>query len=406
VVRRAVESVHYARTLFDHVQWSAEDAARSEPDFLAEVVERVIEAGASTINIPDTVGYAVPSQFASIIAYLKKHVRGIDKVVLSVHCHNDLGLAVANSLGAVEQGARQVECTINGIGERAGNAALEVVVMALRTRHDYFHLKTNIRTERLYPTSRVLSNVTGLQVQRNKAIVGLNAFAHESGIHQHGVLAHRETYEIMRAEDVGFSSNRLVLGKHSGRALLKQRVKELGYQLDGEALDKLFEEVKVLADRKKEIFDADLAALIQGHITSDTPATWTLKALSTQSGTGTIPSAAVSLAHAYGREVREAACGDGPVDAVFKALERITGLQVRLTDYQVTAVTEGEEAQGQVTLDVEYQGETYRGMGASTDIILGSAYAFLEVINRIASLPERRATPSTPTTDVTLKASA
>jgi 2-isopropylmalate synthase len=329
-------------------------------------------------------------------------------VRLSVHCHNDLGLAVANSLAAVEVGARQVECTINGIGERAGNAALEEVVMALRTRHDHYGLRTGVHTQRLYPTSRLLSNITGLQVQRNKAVVGLNAFAHESGIHQHGVLAKRETYEIMNPEDVGFSSNRLVLGKHSGRALLKQRVKELGYQLEAQELDKLFDEVKALADRKKEIFDADLAALIQGHMTSDTPAVWTLQALSAQSGTGTIPSAAVALRHVDGREVREAACGDGPVDAVFKALERICGIQVRLTDYQVTAVTEGEEAQGQVTLDVEFSGETYRGRAASTDIVLGSAQAFLEVLNRIAALqrlPPDAARP-TPNADATLKVSA
>ncbi|OJH38348.1 2-isopropylmalate synthase [Cystobacter ferrugineus] len=385
VVRRAVEAVSYARERFEDVQFSAEDAGRTEPEFLAEVVERVIEAGATTVNIPDTVGYTMPAQFSSLIAYLRRHVRGIERVVLSVHCHNDLGLAVANSLAAVVEGARQVECTINGIGERAGNCALEEVVMALRTRHDFFGVRTAIRTERLYPTSRLLSNVTGLQVQRNKAVVGQNAFAHEAGIHQHGVLMHRGTYEIMRAEDVGFTGNSLVLGKHSGRHVLRQRVKELGYELDGPQIDKLFEEFKRLADHKKEVFDADLEALIQGFIGPREQPAWKLETLSCVSGVGTVPSATVCLEHSDGRRVRDAACGDGPVDAVFKAVERITGQQVRLCRYQVTSVTDGEDAQGHVDLEVESGTRRFRGRAVSTDIIVASARALLEALNRAAN---------------------
>ncbi|MGA9523725.1 MAG: 2-isopropylmalate synthase [Myxococcaceae bacterium] len=269
VIRRAVEGVRHARSRVDDVQFSAEDAARTEPEFLAEVVERVIEEGATTINIPDTVGYAIPIQFGELFSYLRSHVRGIDRVVLSVHCHDDLGLAVANSLAAVAQGARQIECTINGLGERAGNSALEEVVMALRTRRDYFNLSTRIRTERLLPTSRLVSEVTGLAVQRNKAVVGQNAFAHESGVHQHGVLMHPGTYEIMRPEDVGLSASLLVLGKHSGRHMLRERVKALGYQLDTEQLDRIFDALKALADKKKELDDRDLADLLQAQISAD-----------------------------------------------------------------------------------------------------------------------------------------
>ena len=269
VIRRAVEGVRHARSRFEDVQFSAEDAARTEPEFLAEVVERVIEAGATTINIPDTVGYAIPFQFGELFAYLRHNVRGIDRVVLSVHCHDDLGLAVANSLAAVAQGARQIECTINGLGERAGNSALEEVVMALRTRRDYFNLSTRVRTERILPTSRLVSEVTGFAVQRNKAVVGQNAFAHESGVHQHGVLMHPGTYEIMRPEDVGLSASLLVLGKHSGRHMLRERVKTLGYQLDTEQLDRIFDALKALADKKKELDDRDLTELIQAQVGAD-----------------------------------------------------------------------------------------------------------------------------------------
>ncbi len=396
ILKRAVEGVKRAREYCDDVEFSPEDAARTELDFLAEVVEKTIEAGATTVNIPDTVGYAVPTQYAAAIRHLRQHVRGIDKVVISVHCHNDLGLAVANSLTALLEGARQVECTINGIGERAGNCALEEVVMAVKTRGDYFKLQSTINTKRLYPTSRLVSNVTGIHVQRNKAIVGQNAFAHEAGIHQHGMLMHHSTYEIMRPEDVGLPKTELVLGKHSGRHALRDRVKELGYHLDDEQLHRLFEDFKVLADKKKEIYDADLEALIEGQI-QDAPALWQLEGLHTSAGTGTLPTAAVSMRHADGRKVQDAALGDGPIDAVFKTIERITGINVRLRDYQVRSVTVGEDAQGEAMVEVEHHGRVLRGRAASTDIIEASAQAFLHVINRIAlkrqPAPERLAEP-------------
>jgi 2-isopropylmalate synthase len=384
IVKRAVEGVKMAREKFDDVEFSTEDAARTELPFLAEVVERAIEAGASTLNIPDTVGYALPQTYAETLGYLRKHVRGIDKVVISVHCHNDLGLAVANSLSGVAVGARQVECTINGIGERAGNASLEEIVMALKTRQDVLGVRTGIRTEKLYPTSRLVSQVTGSYVQRNKAIVGQNAFAHEAGIHQHGMLTHRETYEIMKPEEVGFSRSQLVLGKHSGRHALKERLVELGYKLDDAQLDKVFADFKVLADKKKEIYDADLEALvIHGQLLKGS-AVWELSALSTTSGTGTLPAASIALVKAGGERFQEAAAGDGPVDAVFKAIERITGVQVKLRDYRIASVTVGEDAQGEVSLEVEHATGVYRGRALSTDIIEGSARAFLDVVNRIA----------------------
>ncbi|MER3415700.1 MAG: 2-isopropylmalate synthase [Gemmataceae bacterium] len=383
IVRRAVEGVERARRYCEDVEFSPEDAARTELDFLAEVVERAIEAGATTINIPDTVGYAVPSQFAETIRYLRQHVRGIDRVVLSVHCHNDLGLAVANSLAAVKEGARQIECTVNGLGERAGNCALEEVVMALKTRADYFGLTTGIQTQRLYPTSRLVANITGIQVQRNKAIVGQNAFAHEAGIHQHGVLMHRLTYEIMRPEDVGFPRSQLVLGKHSGRHALRERVRELGYHLDEEQLNKVFEQFKKLADKKKEIYDADIEALIEEEI-QERVAGWKLIGFHASAGTGTLPAAAVCLEHADGRRVQEAACGDGPVDALFQAMERITGIHVRLRDYHVRSISVGEDAQGEASVEVEHAGRILRGRATSTDIIEASALAFLSVLNRVA----------------------
>ena len=384
IVRRAVDGVKMAREKCEDVEFSTEDAARTELEFLAEVVERAIEAGATTLNIPDTVGYALPQTYAETLSYLKKHVRGIAGVVMSVHCHNDLGLAVANSLAGVMVGARQVECTINGIGERAGNASLEEIVMALKTRAEVFGVRTGVRTERLYPTSRLVSQVTGLHVQRNKAIVGLNAFAHEAGIHQHGMLTHRETYEIMRPEEVGFTKSQLVLGKHSGRHALKERLTELGYRLTDEQLDKVFADFKLLADKKKEIYDADLEALvIHGQLLKGL-ALWEMTALSTTSGTGTLPAASISLVKAGGQRFQDASAGDGPVDAVFKAIEKITGIEVRLRDYRIQAVTVGEDAQGEVSLEVEHETGVYRGRALSTDVIEGSAQAFLDVVNRIA----------------------
>jgi 2-isopropylmalate synthase len=384
IVKRAVEAVKAAREKFEDVEFSTEDAARTELEFLAEVVERAIEAGATTLNIPDTVGYALPQTYSQTLGYLNEHVRGIDKVVLSVHCHNDLGLAVANSLAGVTVGARQVECTVNGIGERAGNASLEEVVMALKTRQDVLHVRTGVHTEKLYPTSKLVSQVTGNHVQRNKAIVGQNAFAHEAGIHQHGMLTHRETYEIMRPEEVGFTRSQLVLGKHSGRHALKERLTELGYRLTDPQLDKVFQDFKVLADKKKEIYDADLEALvIHGQLLKGL-AMWELVALSTTSGTGTLPAASICLQKEGGDLFRAAAAGDGPVDAVFKAIEQVTGIEARLRDYRIQAVTVGEDAQGEVSLEVEHQTGVYRGRALSTDIIEGSARAFLDVVNRIA----------------------
>jgi 2-isopropylmalate synthase len=383
IVRRAVEGVQRAKGYCADVEFSPEDAARTELDFLTEVVERAIEAGATTVNIPDTVGYAVPSQYAAAIAHLKKHVRGIDKAVISVHCHNDLGMAVANSLAAIAEGARQVECTINGLGERAGNCALEEIVMAVRTRQDYFKVATNIHTRKLYPTSRLVSHITGIQVQRNKAIVGQNAFAHESGIHQDGMLKERTTYEIMNPEDIGVPQTELVLGKHSGRHALRQRVLDLGYHLSEEQLQKVFDGFKALADRKKVIYNADVEALAEAQIHSG-PALWTLEAVTCNAGSATIPSAAVCLWHQDGTIVRQASLGDGPVDAVFKAIEQITGIEVQLRDYRVRSVTVGEDAQGEAHIEAEYNGRVINGRAVSTDIIEASALAFLQVINRIA----------------------
>jgi 2-isopropylmalate synthase len=385
IIKRAVEGVKMARERFEDVEFSAEDSARTELEFLAEVVERAIEAGASTVNIPDTVGYALPSTYAETIRYLRRHVRGIEKAVVSVHCHNDLGLAVANSLAGVMEGARQVECTINGIGERAGNASLEEIVMAFRTRQDVLGVKTGIKTERLYPTSRLVSQVTGLHVQRNKAVVGQNAFAHEAGIHQHGMLTHRETYEIMRPEEVGFAKSQLVLGKHSGRHALKDRLVALGYQLAEAQIDKVFQDFKVLADKKKDIYDADIEALvIHGQILGKGSVAFELDALSTTSGTGTLPCASVAVRKANGERVQAVAAGDGPVDAVYRAIEVVTGVSVKLRDYQIASISTGEDAQGEVTIEVEHATGVYRGRALSTDIIEGSARAFLDVVNRIA----------------------
>ena len=388
IIERAVESVRRARSYCDDVEFSPEDAARTELDFLTEVVQAAVDAGATTINIPDTVGYSVPEQFAAVFEHLLKHVRGADRVVFSAHCHDDLGLAVANSLAAVRAGARQVECTINGIGERAGNAALEEIVMALRVRRDYFGCDTAVRSERLYPVSRLVSNITGLVVQRNKAIVGRNAFAHEAGIHQDGILKERTTYEIMRPEDVGVPRSELVLGKHSGRHALRQRLVELGYQPTEEQLDRIFEAFKKLADRKKEIYDADLEALMEDHLRA-VEEVWRLESFHVFAGNGVTPTATVQLRNLRDGVHEDAATGDGPVDAVFNAIERITGIAARLTDYQVRSVTVGKDAQGEVNLEVEFEGRTWRGRGLSTDIIEASAQAYLAALNRIVHYQER-----------------
>jgi 2-isopropylmalate synthase len=394
IVRRAVEGVERAKGYLDDVEFSPEDAARTELEFLAEVVEKVVEAGATTVNIPDTVGYAVPEQYAAAISFLRKNVRGIDKIVLSVHTHNDLGLAVANSLAAIKEGARQVECTINGLGERAGNCSLEEVVMAARTRSDYYNLDIGINTKRLWPTSRLVSRVTGIHVQRNKAIVGQNAFAHEAGIHQDGMLKHAETYEIMRPEDVGVLRTELVLGKHSGRHALSQRIRDLGYHLDNEQLLKVFENFKGLADRKKTIYDADVEALAEAVLHTG-PAVWTLEHVTCNGGSGTVPCAAVVLWHKDGTLHRDASTGDGPVDAVFKTIERITNMDVKLRQFSITSVTEDEDAQGEAQIEAEFNGRTLRGRAVSTDIIEASALAYLQVINRALLREQLKMNPQT-----------
>jgi 2-isopropylmalate synthase len=382
ILKSAVEGVQMARERCEDVEFSPEDASRTELDFLAQVVEAVIEAGATTVNIPDTVGYTVPDEFAELFRYLRKNVRGIEKIRLSVHCHDDLGMAVANSLTAVVAGARQVECTINGIGERAGNCSLEEVVMALKTREAFFNVKTNIQTTRLYPTSRLISNITGMPIPRNKAVVGENAFAHEAGIHQHGMLKHHSTYEIMRPQDVGLSRSHLVLGKHSGRHAFRDRVKELGFELDDAEFNRVFEEFKALADKKKELFDGDIEALVlRAESTASGP--WSLLELKTVADSKSPAEAVVRLQHTDGTVVERTSTGDGPVDAAFKAIELATGLNVALRKFEVRGVTEGEDAQGETVVYVEYNRRNYRGSSVSTNIVEASTRAFLEVINRI-----------------------
>ncbi len=390
VIEKAVNSVRRAKSYCQDIEFSPEDAARTEIDFLCEVVEAAIEAGATTVNIPDTVGYAVPTQYAKVIKTLTERVPNINKAVISVHCHDDLGMAVANSLAAVEVGARQIECTINGIGERAGNAALEEIVMALKTRQDYFGLQTGIKSERLYPTSKMLSSITGMAVQRNKAIVGRNAFAHESGIHQDGMLKERSTYEIMRPEEVGVPKTDLVLGKHSGRHALRDRVEEMGYHLGDEQLESLFVDFKTLADKKKEVYDDDLTVLVE-KLFSDVPAVWKIVSLHTTAGTSVLPTATVQIQRPDGQVVQDAAIGDGPVDAIFKAVERVTGVAANLKEFSVKSVTAGKDAQGEVTLELEVTSEdrSYRGRAASTDIVEASAEAYINAVNNIVARRDR-----------------
>lgn len=387
IIKSAVSAVEMAKAHCDDVEFSPEDASRTELAYLADVVTAVIEAGATTVNIPDTVGYTVPDEFAELFRYLKQHVPGIDDIVLSVHCHDDLGMAVANSLAAVGAGARQIECTINGIGERAGNCSLEEVVMALKTRAEFFGVGTGIDTRKLYPTSRLVASITGMHIPRNKAVVGENAFAHEAGIHQHGMLKNAATYEIMLPEDVGISQSNLVLGKHSGRHAFRERARQLGFELDDDELNRAFTDFKSLADRKKELFDADLEAIIMNTGTG-IQGPWQLDELNITAGTGKIAAAAVRLSHADGQTVSEASVGDGPVEAAFKAIERAAGVSADLKNFEVRSVTVGEDAQGEVTVTVEYNGQSYRGHGISTDIVEAGARAYLEVINRICRRQE------------------
>ena len=389
VVDQAVKAVKRARSYRDDVEFSPEDAGRSEVDFLCRILEQVIKAGATTINIPDTVGYTVPEQFGGLIRALRERIPNSDKAVWSVHCHNDLGLAVANSLTAVMNGARQVECTINGLGERAGNASLEEVVMAVRTRKDFFPCDTRIDTTQIVPTSKLVAGITGFPVQPNKAIVGANAFAHESGIHQDGVIKSRETYEIMRAEDVGWGANKLVLGKLSGRNAFKQRLKELGIELESEeSLNAAFARFKDLADKKSEIFDEDLQMLVGDEGISHDQEHFKLVSMMAHSETGETPTARVVLAE-EGEEHKAEAQGSGPVDATFKAIEALASSGAELTLYSVNNITNGTDSQGEVTVRLRKNGRIVNGAGADTDIVVASAKAYINALNKLHSKLER-----------------
>ena len=381
VLKAAVEAVKHARGYCADVEFSPEDASRSDFDYMCDVLEAVIDAGAGTINIPDTVGYAIPEEWVQRIASIRERVKNSDRAVVSVHCHDDLGQAVANSVAAIRAGARQVECAVNGIGERAGNASLEEVVMALRTRKDFFGVETQVRSEEIFKTSRLLSHITGVHVQPNKAVVGENAFAHEAGIHQDGVLKEKLTYEIMRPQDIGRATNKLVMGKHSGRHALAARLKDLGFELDEGGLGKAFKRFKDLADRKKEIFDDDLISIVKDDI-AQVPETYTLDYLHSISGTGIIPSATVRLKKEE-QVFQDSGVGDGPVDAVLNAIDAITGMKGRLQDYQLRAVTSGKDALGEVSVKVDFDGTVVFGKGTSTDVIEASARAYINAVNRL-----------------------
>ena len=385
ILRLAVESVKYARGLCPQIEFSPEDASRTERDFLFKVVEAVIDAGAAVVNIPDTVGFAEPAEYGDLIAAIKNNVPNINKAVISVHCHNDLGLAVANSLAAVKNGARQVECTINGIGERAGNASMEELVMAIKTRRDIFAgLETQIHTEQLYKVSRLVSKLTGFVVAPNKAIVGGNAFRHESGIHQDGILKERTTYEIIKPQDVGFTGRGLVLGKHSGRHALNERLKELGFVLTHEQLEKVNLRFKNLADKKKNIFDDDLISIVEDETKTFKPV-WKLEGFTINSGTGIVPKAGVTLKY-KGKAISKESSGDGPVDACFKAVDKVTGIKGELQDYRIEAVTKGKDALGEVSLRLKAKGKVVTARGSSTDIIEASIRAYINALNKIENL--------------------
>ena len=377
IIRIAREKVRYAKKFIDDIEFSPEDASRTEIDFLIDISKAVIEEGAKTVNIPDTVGYAIPFEFGELIKTLKKNLP--DDIIISIHCHNDLGLAVANSLAAIINGARQVECTINGIGERAGNASLEEIVMNLKIKEKFFKVKTGIKTKQIYKTSRLVSSLTGIPVQPNKAIVGENAFKHEAGIHQDGVLKFRKTYEIINPEMIGVPGTQLVLGKHSGRHALKARLKELGFDIEGEELEKIFERFKKLADKKKEITDIDLIVITEEELMPLKPF-YKLVYFHIISGSSTIPSATVRIEK--GNKIFEdASRGDGPVDALYKAIDRITGLKPVLKEYKINAITGGKDAQGEVAVTLEIGGIRTSGKGVSTDVIEASGKAYINAIN-------------------------
>ncbi len=381
VLKQAIQAVKLAKKLTDDVEFSAEDAARSDIKFLKEVIEATIDAGATTINIPDTVGYAIPEEFGNMIRYIFENVSNSDKAIFSVHCHNDLGLAVANSLTAVQNGVRQVECTINGLGERAGNASLEEIVMAIKTRKDFFNFYTSVNTTQIFKTSRLVSKLTGIPVQPNKAIVGKNAFAHEAGIHQDGIIKKELTYEIMTPQSVGVEKSNLVLGKHSGRHAFRKKLEELGFSLNEKELNVAFEKFKGLADKKKEVYDEDLEAIVEEEI-SYIPETFSLEYISVSTGNKTVPTATVILKKGE-HTFQEASCGDGPVDATYKAIDRIVKLPNKLIDYGLNSISSGKDALGEVTVKISTPKETISGRASSTDIIEASAKAYLNALNKL-----------------------
>ncbi|MGR3218778.1 MAG: 2-isopropylmalate synthase [Candidatus Anammoxibacter sp.] len=382
IITMAVKAVKFAKKYTNDIEFSPEDASRTEPDFLAKVVEAVIDAGATTVNIPDTVGFAVPEEYAELITGLKNNVGNISNAIISVHCHNDMGLAVANSLSAIKAGAQQVECTVNGIGERAGNTAIEEIVMALKTKKDYYKIESNINTKEIIATSKLVSSLTGLRVQRNKAIVGENAFAHESGVHQDGILKERSTYEVMNPKDIGLLKTKLVLGKLSGRHAFKERIKELGYELTKAELDHAFTRFKLLTDKKKNIYDEDLEALVQDE-KAETPHIFTLEDLNISCGP--IPTAGVKIRIGKNETIERADTGDGPIDALYNAIDLSTGISAKLVDYNIRAVSRGKDAMGEVNIELEIDGQLIRGRAVSTDIIEGSGKAYLNAINKVAS---------------------
>ena len=384
VMDRAVAAVERAKGYCDDVEFSPMDATRTEPEYLYRLLEAAIDAGATTVNIPDTVGYTVPSEFTELLEGIKRNVKNIDKAVLSVHCHNDLGLATANSIAAVEVGARQVEGCVNGLGERAGNASIEEVIMSLETRKEFLGVSTNIDTRQIYPASRLVSEITGFPVQPNKAIVGNNAFRHASGIHQDAVLKERTTFEIMEAQSVGWPSNSIVLGKLSGRSGLRSRLEEMGYALSQDELNEVFKDFKNLADRKREVTDADLDALMSTRRRMEyEPSIYELERVQVSCGNHEVPTATVSLKDPDGSVITDAATGTGPVDSVYKAINRIVGVPNTLTEFTVNAVTEGIDALGRVTIRIEKNGVIYVGRGSDVDIIVASAKAYMSALNRL-----------------------
>jgi 2-isopropylmalate synthase len=380
-LQQAVEMVKRAKGYAEDVEFSPMDASRTDPAFLFQMLEATIDAGATIVNIPDTVGYAAPDEFGTLIQRIRQSVPNIHKALISVHCHDDLGLAVANSLAAIRAGARQVECTVNGIGERAGNASMEEIVMALRTRKDHFGVQTRVRAELIYPTSRMISRITGIAVQPNKAVVGANAFSHESGIHQDGILKEKSTYEIMTPESVGWGQTSLVLGKHSGRHALRDRLKGLGYSLRDEDLNRVFERFKALADKKKDVYDEDLEAIVEDEVFR-VPAKYKLLYLNINSGSVTVPTASVKMA-IDGEEHGAAGFGNGPVDATFRTIAKIAKSKAKLKRFAINAITDGSDAQGEVTVRLQANGHEVVGQGTHPDVIMASAKAYVNALNRL-----------------------